>query len=163
MARWGRVDYRQLKRLQERMQTLEKVEFAKFCEDMAREIAARFLAKVIKRTPVDEGILRRGWTAGKQHWTETKDGKLRTKGIGGKSGYVQSLEVVKKGDVYEITVYNNVEYAAYVEYGHRTRDHKGWVPGRFMMTISADELQKDAPKVIERKLVKLLGDAFNGN
>ncbi|MEG6615385.1 HK97 gp10 family phage protein [Peptococcaceae bacterium 1198_IL3148] len=122
--RWGRVDYRQLQKLQKRMERLEKVDYEKFCEAMAKELAARLLAKVIKRTPVADpskwkkpvkgyvgGTLRRGWTAGKQHWTETKDGKLRTKGIGGKSGYAQSLEVVKRGNVFEIYVINNVEYA----------------------------------------------------
>lgn len=170
MARWGKVDYRQLQRLHKKMQQLEKVELEKFCEEMAKEIAARLLARVIKRTPVGQyddgrvgGTLRKGWTAGKQHWTETKDGKIRTHGIGGKTGYAQSLEVVKKGDMYEIYVTNNVEYASYVEYGHRTRNHKGWVPGRFMMTISANEIQQQAPKIIEKKLMKLLGDAFNGN
>lgn len=143
MARWGKVDYRQLKRLQERMQKLEKIELEKFCEAMAKEIAARLLAKAIKRTPVGQyedgrvgGTLRRGWTVG---------------------------NITKKGNTYEIEVFNPVEYAPYVEFGHRTRNHKGWVPGRFMMTISADELQKDAPKIIEKKLVKLLGDAMNGN
>lgn len=149
MVRWGKVDYRQLKQLQERMQKLEKIELEKFCEAMAKEIAARLLVKVIKRTPVADpskwkkpvkgyvgGTLRRGWQVG---------------------------EIKKKGDVYEIEVFNPVEYAPYVEFGHRTRNHKGWVPGRFMMTISADELQKDAPKIIEKKLIKLLGDAFNGN
>lgn len=174
--RWGKVDYRQLKKLQERMQKLEKIELEKFCEAMAKELAAIMLAKVIKRTPVADpskwkkpvkdyvgGTLRRGWTAGKQHWTETEDGKTRIKGIGGKTGFAQSMTVTKKGDVYEIEVVNNVHYASYVEYGRRTRDHKGWVPGRFMMTISADELQKDAPKIIEKKLIKLIGDAMNGN
>lgn len=141
--RWGKVDYRQLKKLQERMQKLEKAELEKFCEAMAKEIAARLLAKAIKRTPVGQyedgrvgGTLRRGWTVG---------------------------SITKKGNTYEIEVFNPVEYAMYVEFGHRTRNHKGWVPGRFMMTISADELQKDAPKIIEKKLVKLLGDAMNGN
>lgn len=143
MARWGRVDYRKLKQLQERMQKLEKIELEKFCEAMAKEIAARLLAKVVKRTPVGQyddgrvgGTLRRGWQVG---------------------------EIKKKGDIYEIEVFNPVEYAPYVEFGHRTRNHRGWVPGRFMMTISANELQGQAPKIIEKKLVKLLGDAMNGN
>lgn len=161
--RWGRVDYRQLKKLQQRMQKLAKAEFDKFCEDMAKEIAARLLSKVIKRTPVGQyddgrvgGTLRRGWTS-KSH---------RAAELGGGSStneYVDSMIVTKKGNVYYIDVINPVEYAAYVEYGHRTRNHKGWVPGRFMMTISADELQKQAPKIIEKKLMKMLGDAFNGN
>lgn len=47
---------------------------------------------------------------------------------------------------------NPVEYASYVEYGHRTANHKGWVKGRFMMTISEQELEKIAPKVLENKI-----------
>ena len=182
MARWGRVDFKQLQRLQKRMQKLEKVEFEKFCEDAAKELAARLLAKVIKRTPVGQykdgtvgGTLRRGWTVGSHreaelstvfggstNWTE-KDGKTRTKGMGGATGFANSMTVTKKGNVYEISVINPVEYASYVEYGHRTRNHRGWVPGRFMMTISADEVEQQAPKVIERKLLKMLGEAFDGD
>lgn len=143
MARWGKVDYRQLQALQKRMQQLEKADLQKFCEEMAKEIAARLLRLVVKRTPVGQyddgrvgGTLRRGWTTG---------------------------TVEKNGYNYKIEVYNNVEYAIYVEFGHRTRGGKGWVPGRFMMTISANELQGKVHKIIEKKLIKLLGDAFNGN
>lgn len=159
MAKWGKVNFRQLEQLQKRMQKLEKVDMEKFCEAMAKELAARLLAKVIKRTPVDDGVLRRGWTAGKENTSE----KGNVVGVNGKNGYIQSLTVQKNGDVYEISVVNNTEYAAYVEYGHRTRDHKGWVKGRFMMTISASELEQQAPAIIEKKLMKLLKEAFDGN
>ncbi|BAQ11306.1 phage protein [Bacillus sp. OxB-1] len=167
MARWGKVNFKQLERLQKKMQKLEKADFDKFCEDMAKEIAARFLARVIKRTPVGDygdgtvgGTLRRGWTA-KSH----REAEL-TSAFGGGAGakkFTDSMTVKKKGNMYEIEVINPVEYAAYVEYGHRTRNHQGWVPGRFMMTISADEVEQLAPKLIERKLMKLLGEAFNGD
>ncbi|WP_096269399.1 HK97 gp10 family phage protein [Paucisalibacillus globulus] len=167
MARWGRVDYKQLQKLQKRMQKLEKVQYQQFCEAMAKELAARLLAKVIKRTPVGDyddgtvgGTLRRGWTS-KSH----REAELAST-FGGGSGakkFADSMTVKKVGNIYEIEVINPVEYAAYVEFGHRTRNHQGWVPGRFMMTISADELERQAPKIIERKLIKLLGDAFNGD
>ena len=167
MARWGKVNFKQLERLQKRMQKLGKADFDKFCEDMAKELAARLLARVIKRTPVGDyddgtvgGTLRRGWTA-KSH----REAELSS-AFGGGSGakkFADSMTVVKKGNVYEIEVINPVEYASYVEYGHRTRNHQGWVPGRFMMTISADEVEQLAPKLIEKKLMKLLGEAFNGD
>ncbi|BDH60140.1 hypothetical protein MTP04_02700 [Lysinibacillus sp. PLM2] len=144
MARWGKVNFRQLQKLQKKMEKLDKVDFDKFCEEMAKELAARLLAKVIKRTPVGQyedgtvgGTLRRGWTI--------------------------DANVVRKGDIYEIEVFNPVEYSQYVEFGHRTRNHQGWVNGRFMMTISAQEIENLAPKLIEKKLVKLLGEAFNGD
>lgn len=167
MARWGRVDFRQLQRLAKRMEKLERAGFEKFCEDAAKELAARLLARVIKRTPVGDydegtvgGTLRRGWITGSHREAELS---ATFGGGAGVKKFAESMTVTKKGNNYEIEVINPVEYASYVEYGHRTRNHQGWVPGRFMMTISADEVERLAPKLLERKLVKLLGEAFNGD
>ena len=82
-------------------------------------------------------------------------------GVRGASGYVSSLQINKVGDTYQIEIINPVEYAPYVEFGHRTRNHEGWVPGRFMLTISEKELESQAPKVLERKLMRYLGGLFN--
>ena len=71
--------------------------------------------------------------------------------------YADSLTVNHFGDTYVIEIVNPVEYASYVEYGHRTANHSGWVKGQFMMTISEQELQKIAPKVLENKIKKYLG------
>lgn len=165
--RKGRVDYKQLQRLQKNMDKLEKTDFDKFCEDAAKELAARLLARVIKRTPVGSyedgtvgGTLRRGWTA-----TSHREAELAST-FGGGTGankFSDSLIVKRKGSIYEVEVINPVEYASYVEYGHRTRNHKGWVQGRFMMTISADEVEQKAPKILEKKLMKLLKEAFDGD
>jgi len=142
MAKWGKVDYEQFKRLQKRLEQLEKIDRDQFCRDAAKELAARLLAKVIKRTPVGQyppesgimgGTLRRGWTA---------------------------EQITKIGNMYQIEIINPVHYASYVEYGHRTRDHKGWVEGRFMLTISEQELNAQAPAILERKLEKILGGVF---
>ncbi|KOY81287.1 HK97 gp10 family phage protein [Lysinibacillus macroides] len=133
MAGRVRVNYRQLERLQRRINKFAQVDMEAFCEAMAKELAARMLAKVIKRTPVDTGVLRRGWTIG---------------------------QISKIGDEYKIEVINSVEYAPYLEYGHRTSNHQGWVNGRFMMTISADELEQQAPAIIERKLKAKLMEVF---
>lgn len=164
MARWGRTDFKQLKRLQERVQKLSRVEYEKFCEDAAKEIAARLLAKVIKRTPVGQyndgrvgGTLRRGWTSQSHREAELSS---TFGGGGGAKKYADSMNVTKNGNTYTIEVINPVEYAMYVEYGHRTPNGQGWVSGRFMMTISADEVETAVPRIIERKLLKLLKGAF---
>lgn len=159
MARGGRVDLRQLKAFERKLAKLASGDFEKFCEAAAKELAARLLGKVIRRTPVakvDGGTLRRGWTA-KTH-TEAKSGS-------GKNAkeYAESLSVQKQGNVYELSVINPVEYAQYVEFGHRTRNHEGWIAGRFMMTISADEVDQQAPAILERKLFNMLKEAFDGN
>lgn len=38
-------------------------------------------------------------------------------------------------------MFNPVQYVSSVEYGHRARDDKEWVDGRFMMAISVKEIE----------------------
>ena len=149
MGRYGRIDIRGLKEFQDKLKKLQPPDA--FVESCAKELAARLLAKVIKRTPVGQydkgsgkkgGTLRRGWTGQKNSSA---------------SGYVNSLPIHHFGDTYVIEITNPVEYASYVEFGHRTANHKGWVQGKFMMTISEQELQRIAPKVLEAKIKKYLG------
>ena len=51
MAKWGKCDFRQLEQMQKQLEKMEKERTA-FCEACAKELAARLLALVIKRTPV---------------------------------------------------------------------------------------------------------------
>ncbi|WP_438349931.1 HK97 gp10 family phage protein [Paenibacillus sp. FA6] len=163
MAKWGKVDFRQLQNLQKKLDKLQRADIGKFSEECAKELAARLLAKVIKRTTVGQyptssgkkgGTLRRGWTA-KTHEEAESGGKSNAK------AYAESLVVTKVGSVYQVEIINPVNYASYVEYGHRTANHKGWVSGKFMLTISEEELNAQAPKLLEKKLMKYLGEAFN--
>lgn len=162
MGKMGDVNARELKAFEEKLKKLGTTQRDQFMRACAKELAARLLTKVIKRTPVGVypsnsgktgGTLRRGWTA---------DSQAEAEGGGGKSAqaYADSLKVKKAGGVYTIEVTNPVEYASYVEYGHRTRNHKGFVKGYNMLTISEDELRTIAPKVLERKLQTYLGDVF---
>lgn len=162
MARMGGMDLSQLKKLQENLNKINEQKINEFCEACAKELAARLLAKVIKRTPVGQypassgkkgGTLRRGWTSQKGSGSEG----LNTRGA---SQFVDTLRVNHFGDTYVIEIVNPVEYASYVEYGHRTRNHKGWVSGQFMMTISEQEIQTAAPRLLEKKIMKFLGGAF---
>jgi len=101
------------------------------------------------------GTLRRGWTS------QTHESAKHGTGSGSDSvSYANSLNVAKSGNEYTIEIINPVNYASYVEYGHRTRSGKGWVEGRRMLTISEDELQRDAPGILERKLKSFIGDVF---
>lgn len=152
MARMGKVDFSELQKFVDKAETvLDEDQVQLFMEACAKELAARLLTKVIKRTPVGVypdrvgGTLRRGWTAEKQQGVMT---------------YVNSLNVTHSGDSFTIEIVNPVEYASYVEFGHRTRNHKGWVEGKFMLTISSQEVQEAAPGVLEKKLERKLGEAF---
>lgn len=154
MSRMGHLDLRELRKLQERLNRISEQEIHAFLEACAKELAARLLAKVIKRTPVGQypassgktgGTLRRGWTS-----TQSGTGNSNAK------QYAESLTVHQYGGYLVIEIMNPVEYASYVEFGHRTADHIGWVPGKFMMTISEQEIQNIAPTVLERKINKFM-------
>ena len=200
MARNGKVNVRDLDDFRKKLkETLTGDQVDSFIEECAKELAARLLAKVIKRTPVGQkpklegdkfvtvavrdakgrkrnkkflsaeaarleeywggyvgGTLRRGWTEGKNQSAST---------------YAQSLKVHHFGDTYVIEVVNPVEYASYVEFGHRQTPGKyvpalgkrlksGWVEGKFMLTISEQEIERDAPRILENKLKKKLGECF---
>ena len=151
-----KIDKKGLEKLQKQLEELEKGKARdKFFEDCAKEMAARLLSLVKPKTPVgvyDDpsrkgGTLRRGWTGGKNTDAEA---------------FAKSLEIEKSGNTYTITVENNVEYAPYVEYGHRTRGGKGFVPGKRMLEISEQELEALAPKILQDKLEKFLKGVFNG-
>lgn len=154
-----KFDHKEFDKLKEKLgQLANGNETDKFYEDCAKELAARLLRLVIPKThvgvyPKDPskkgGTLRRGWTGGvKQDARE----------------YAKSLDVKKSGKTYTITVINDTPYAAYVEYGHRTRNGggMGFVPGQRMLQISEQELQSIAPRVLQKKLDAFLKEAFNG-
>lgn len=163
MAKWGNFDYQQWKRIQAKIKKLSSIDYQSFCEECAKELAARLLAKVIKRTPVGDypkssgkkgGTLRRGWTAKTE-----EDAKSVSKNNA--KQWANTLTITKTGDTYKVEIINPVRYASYVEYGHRTKNHKGWVKGKFMLTISEQEVETIAPKLLEQKLLKYLGECFD--
>lgn len=162
---WGNCDYKQLQKLRDNLQKLQDMDLDKFCEDVSKELAARLLALVIPRTPVGQypkssgkkgGTLRRGWTSKTQADAASRGGSNDAK------AYAEALPVRKSGNAYTIEVINPVEYASYVEFGHRTRGGDGWVPGQYFLTLSEQDLERLAPGVIERKLEALLREVFNG-
>lgn len=137
MSKMGKFKASDLQKFQKQLSQLQE-STETFVELCAKELAARLLRKVIERTPVGHyseksgkkgGTLKRGWTVN---------------------------EIRQQGKLYTVDVANIVEYASYVEFGHRTPNHQGWVPGRFMLTISEEELQQIAPKVLESKIRKIL-------
>lgn len=153
MATWGDCDFSQLLEFQKKVEALNNgPDIQAFLESCAKELAARILGKVIPRTPVGQysagsgkvgGTLRRGWSGGTD-----KSG----------AAYSNSLKVTKAGGYYQITIVNPVEYATYVEEGHRTKKKEGygWCEGKHMLRISVQEVEAIAPSVLEKKLEKFL-------
>lgn len=169
MASMGSFNADDMNRLRSELEKMEE-NIDEFLESCARELAARLLAMVIKRTPVGDysgdayecasgkshkgnkvkgkvgGTLRRGWTNGNR--------------ISAK-GYADTVNVNHYGDTYVIDIINPVEYASYVEYGHRKPNNKGWVRGHFMMTISEQKLKEAQPQILERRIRRYM-EEMNG-
>lgn len=164
MGKMGSFDLAGLKELQKNLQKLQDPDA--FVELCAKELAARLLAMVVERTPVGdyshevEVVAKRDSKNHKKGDVYKK--KVNTSGkVGGtlRRGWTIG-EIRKEGNVYKIDIINPVEYATYVEYGHRTVDHKGWVKGHFMMTISEQELRSIIPQILERRIKQYLGGAM---
>lgn len=157
MGRMGSFDLRELRKLQERLNRISEPEINAFLEECVKQLAAKLLAKVIRRTPTGDypkesgkkgGTLKRGWTASQKG--------SGAEGLHSRSAkqYVDTLTVHQYGGYLVIEIINPVEYASYVEYGHRTANHTGWVKGRFMMTIAEQEIRQATPAMLERKIMK---------
>lgn len=177
MAKGGSFDFKEIKRLQKQIGQIEKGN-DEFCQKCARELAARLLRLVKQRTPV--GIYNAKTVEFIAHLPERKvefdtragkhvsfTAKARVKKVKftpkktGKTGGTlrrnwTTGSISYHGGIYEIEIINPVMYAQYVEYGHRTANHKGWVQGKFMMTISEQKIQQIAPALLEKKLNEYL-------
>jgi hypothetical protein len=129
MSGLGSFDFSDVKKLHKNMVRMQK-EFPAFMEECIRELAGRLLAKAIARTPVKTSKLRQGWQLG-------------------------AIIKLPDGGVH-VEIVNNVEYALYVEYGHVTRLRTGWVNGKFMLTLSEQELEREIPAIMQRKFQKFL-------
>ena len=187
MARWGKCDFRELERLQKQLNDLEKQK-EEFCETCAKELADRLLSLVIPRTPVGKAPKLDGPKSVKVK-VKDAEGNTRTRAFLSAdaariqkywSGYTGGTlrrawsagNVQKVGDGYTVEVINPTFYASYVEYGHRQKPGRyvpalgkslkeGWVEGKFMLTISEKELQRAAPKIIEKKLNRFLKECLD--
>lgn len=102
---------------------------------LANELAGELLKKVtsLERHPKDTGLLIESW----------------------------HIAPAKKGaDGYESSVYNNTEYAAHVEFGHRIVDKKGktmgFMKGAHMMDKSLEELNAELPGLLQMWLDDVL-------
>lgn len=154
------TDFRELEAFRDKIQALADDKCGKFCDDCAKELAKRLLSKVIKRTPV-------GKTpddlddAQREYWAGYSGGTLRR-------GWTTSPINVMSNE-HRIDIINQVEYASYVEYGHRQtpgryipalgkRAKQSWVKGQFMMTDSVKELDAQANAIVQKKLDKFLKD-----
>ena len=80
--------------------------------------------------------------------------------------------LAKAGEQYTVTIINNLEYASYVEYGHRQTPGRyvpalgktlkaSWVPGKLMLTISEQEVKALVPSILNDMLYDALKGVFS--
>lgn len=86
-----------------------------------KRVGVQALRRASNSTPVDTGNLRRNWNA---------------------------RGPIFNGSAISLQLYNNVEYASHVEYGHRTRGGGGWVEGRFMLRDSIEAIGNELPLLL---------------
>ncbi|MCL2357103.1 MAG: HK97 gp10 family phage protein [Defluviitaleaceae bacterium] len=152
----AKIDFGQFTKLKKQFEKLSADDMHEFSVAVVKDLAARLLAKVKRRTPVNKGLpndvnynggggrLRDSWTIG---------------------------NVTKSGNIYSVEVINPMHYAIYVEKGHRgvyvpevgvtLHLNSRWTDGIFMLKISEDELRKDAERIVENKLQKFFNN-FKG-
>jgi hypothetical protein len=156
MAKFAEVDFKELKDLQDQIKKLID-EGDNFLKQAITNIALRAIRKIKQRTPVDTGTLRNAW-------------RIKT--------------VEKVGGQYVAYIVNETAYAEFVEFGHRAGLNKGstqkrtiifkkkkskvkskvgkvkvengYVKGRFMMTISIWEIEKEMDSIVQREFEKWL-------
>lgn len=113
-------------------------------EEILLEIGQRIMEATKAKTPVDTGNLRGNWFLSDLKW---------------------------HGDSLELELYNNVEYAPYVEYGH-TQEVGRYVPaigkrlvvplspGFFMMTRSEQAAERIAPDLVKARVEAYLREVL---
>lgn len=148
MPSWGNFDY---SAFEEWAKQIDKLVDNKTAEKMTKqtllELATAVLRRTKQKTPVISGHLRRNWQIG---------------------------QVIKNGDYYEIEVFNPIEYAEFVEYGHRQevgryvpalgkKLKQPYVEGQHMLRLSVQEVEELMPEVLEQKMAEMMEAVFSGD
>ena len=152
-----KMDNRDFVKLRNKLQAI-KEQTPQFIEDLTNEAAGKLLAETKKNTAVGKYSKIVNFT--------TKDGKevsfktsYKKRGSTLRKGWTVG-EVKKENGAYKIEIINSVEYAIYVEYGHRKVNKEkeviGWTDGKFMFTNAKKEIEKQLPKLINKKLTSFL-------
>lgn len=143
MANWGQVDFSELVALRDKFQNLQNI-IDDFCIQVTQEISQDFVKAVIAKTPGGQtGALKNNWVS----------------------------NIIKEGNIYKIEVINPLKYAEFVEFGHRQqpgryvkaigkRLKKSWVQGKFMLTITERDLQRNLDKIIREKVNAFIMEAL---
>ena len=130
-----------------------KEEFQLWLKQFLLEQAERVVALGKPRTPVDTGYLRNSWYIGTQNIVQgdiegkSKSGK-QMQGINWKASDIASIAVID--NYLEVEIGLGADYASYIEYGQRSYQ------GRYMLTISINEVQRQLPAQFNKEWLQFL-------
>lgn len=145
MSRDFEFDFREVVEFKEKIEALADSDIDNFIKLATNELAGELMRLAVNKTPVDSGELRRRW---------------------------RMTRVKKIANGYEVRVINPVEYASFVEKGHRQTPgryvpaigkklKKSFVQGKFFLKNSEIELESNHKALIENKLRRFLEDRLN--
>lgn len=173
----GKIDFEQFSEFCEQITELTEGDVDKFMRAVTRQTGTNLMSKAIKKTPVDTGRLRAGWTCNsheeadkslKEGMTTTQPQSHQLKGFHNLDDY---NTVNKTGDEYSTVVSNPVMYASWVEYGHKVvlppqfnlpksdnykKGKSGGIAPRYMLKKSEAEMQAELPSFLRKQLTYYL-------
>lgn len=126
---------------------IAKEDFRLWLKQFLLTEAQRVVAKGKRRTPVDTGYLRNSWYIGSQTVVQTRTASGKAK-IDTKNSDVLSVKVV--GNVLQVEIGLGADYASFVEFGHHSYE------GRYMLTISIDEVQRQLPARFNKEFLTFI-------
>lgn len=147
MASWGSCDFHELRDLNERIKAAaSEQEMDAFYTGLLDEMMNGLLKNVKRRTPYKDEHLKRNWFI---------------------------THARRSGKHYRAEIYNNIEYAPWVENGHRQeigryvpaigkRLVRGFVEGKHMLRDGLFDLQRAAPNYIKTKSEEFLSRMMEG-
>lgn len=181
----NRGDFRELIAFRDKLEKYQEMDINNFCKESAVEIAQMLKSMAVYRTPVGKNIREKVEVkdengnpatykrSSKSHKKGDQKYKNETVHQGGtlRRGWTV-LPIIDRGNCIEIQVVNTVDYAPYVEFGHRQTPGRyvpaigkqlknSWVAGKFMLTKSEIALEKQLPGILEKRLIKKLGELFD--
>jgi len=126
-----------------------------FLLDVANELGNGMLGALKNNTPVGQYdgavFFVRG---GKLMKFEPKEAVKKSGGHLARSWFLSPA--IQMGDEILVEATNNVEYGPYVNNGHRTADHSGWVEGQFFVEASMDEVEANLDPILMNRFLNYL-------
>lgn len=126
-------------------------DFQLFLKQFLLEQAQRVVRNAKLNSPVDTGAYRASWSIGNQQIRlkgNSKEEGGKKVSIDTEKSDIASIAVI--GSYLEVEIYNPMDYASYIEYGH------GSYNGRYVLTIAINEVERQMPKRFEKEFQQFL-------